>query len=50
MRNVENKKSLFAGVGADSKYRCNLCGHLTKVMVSVAHTVEPLFPFIQQQM
>ena len=30
MRNVENKKSLFAGVGADSKYRCNLCGHLTK--------------------
>ena len=29
MRNVENKKSLFAGVGADSKYRCNLCGHLT---------------------
>ena len=47
MRNVENKKSLFAGVGADSKYRCNLCGHL---MVSVAHTVEPLLPFIQQQM
>ncbi len=30
IQNVENKKSLFAGVGADSKYRCNLCGHLTK--------------------
>ena len=29
MRNVENRKSLFAGVGADSKHRCNLCGHLT---------------------
>ncbi|WP_288618821.1 hypothetical protein [uncultured Eubacterium sp.] len=30
MRNVENRKSLFAGVGTDSKHRCNLCGHLTK--------------------
>ena len=27
MRNVENKKVTITG--ADNKYRCNLCGHLT---------------------
>ena len=29
MRNTGNKKLTITGTGVDSKYRCNLCGHLT---------------------
>ena len=39
MRNVENKKSLFAGVGADSKYRCN-CGTVASIYTATDVTFD----------
>ena len=48
MRSTENKKVTVTAV--DSKYRCNLCGHLTKSYGQRCPHCEPLFSFIQQQM
>ena len=42
MRNVENKKSLFAGVGADSKYRqrCPHCGTVASIYTATDVTFD----------
>ncbi len=38
MRSTENKKVTVTAV--DSKYRCNLCGHLTNNLAVVAHSAD----------
>ncbi len=47
MRSTENKKVTVAAV--DSKYRCNLCGHLTNNFGHRCPRVEQSFLFTLQQ-